>query len=89
MLGEPPSAILRSAKLSRSARVSGNCLAARGTFCRSCGEQCEPKAMRFQLLPGGRSLPLIDDERCNACGDCVRVCPAQALSLQVVETAAA
>lgn len=89
MLGEPSPAVMRSVKLTRRARVSGDCLAARGVVCRSCGEHCEPQAIRFQLLPAGKSPPLIDDARCDACGECVRVCPAQALSLQVVETAAA
>ena len=89
MLGEPSPALLRSARLARRARVSGDCLAGRGVVCRSCSEHCEPHAIRFQLLPAGKSLPLIDDARCDACGECVRVCPSRALSLQVVETAAA
>jgi ferredoxin-type protein NapF len=61
----------------------------RGTVCRTCGEHCEPGAIRFRLLPAGRSIPLIDDARCNACGDCLRVCPVQAVSLQAAAEAAA
>jgi ferredoxin-type protein NapF len=85
MLGDPAPA----AGLARRARVSASCLAARGTFCRSCAEHCEPRAIRFELLPAGRSLPHIDDALCNACGECVRVCPAQAMALRVVEARAA
>jgi ferredoxin-type protein NapF len=60
-----------------------------GTVCRTCSEHCEPGAIRFGLLPAGRAIPLIDEARCNACGDCLRVCPVQAMSLQAVAGAAA
>jgi ferredoxin-type protein NapF len=73
----------------RKARLEPACLAVQGTVCRSCSEHCEPGAIRIKLLPAGRSIPLIDDARCNACGECVRVCPAQAMSLRIVEEAAA
>jgi len=89
MLGEPASAPLSSQGFVRKARIDGKCLAERGIVCRSCSEHCDPLAIRFQLLPAGRSLPLIDDARCNACGECVRVCPSQALSLRVLESASA
>lgn len=89
MLGEPASAQLPATGFARRARISEKCLAARGIVCRTCGEYCEPHAIGFRLLPAGRSVPLIDDTRCNACGECVRVCPAQAVSLHVIETAPA
>jgi ferredoxin-type protein NapF len=73
----------------RKARLEPHCLAVQGTVCRTCGEHCEPGAIRFKLMPAGKSLPLIDDARCNACGECVRVCPAQAMALRVVAEAAA
>ena len=73
----------------RKARVEPNCLATKGVVCRTCSEHCEPRAIRFGLLPAGRAIPLIDDARRNACGDCVRVCPAQALALRMVAEAAA
>jgi ferredoxin-type protein NapF len=71
----------------RRARLGPRCLAVQGTVCRTCGEHCEPGAIRFKLLPAGKSLPLIDDARCDACGECVRVCPVQAMALRVVEAA--
>jgi ferredoxin-type protein NapF len=60
-----------------------------GTVCRTCSEHCEPGAIRFRLLPAGRAIPLVDEARCNACGECLRVCPVQAMSLQAVAGAAA
>jgi Fe-S-cluster-containing hydrogenase component 2 len=73
----------------RKARVEPRCMAVQGVVCRTCEEHCEPGAIRFKLLPAGRSIPLINDARCNACGDCVRVCPAQAMALRVVAAEAA
>lgn len=88
MLGDPAPVGLPEGRFARLARVGDACLAERGTVCRSCEEHCEPQAIRFQLLSGGRSRPVILDARCNACGECVRVCPAQAMALRVVEIAA-
>lgn len=87
LLGDPSPAA--GVRYERKARVSDRCFAQRAILCRSCGEHCEPQAIRFRLSPGGRSLPVIDDDRCNACNECVRVCPAQAVSLRVVELATA
>lgn len=60
-------------------------MAAGGVFCRACDEHCEPRAVRFELLPAGRSLPFVIAERCNGCGECARVCPAQAIALGPVQ----
>jgi ferredoxin-type protein NapF len=73
----------------RKARIEPNCLATRGVVCRTCSEHCEPRAIRFRLQTAGRALPLIEDALCNACGECVRVCPVQAMALQVVAAAVA
>ncbi|MBX6422622.1 4Fe-4S binding protein [Thermosulfurimonas sp. F29] len=44
------------------------------SFCESCLEVCEEEAVR--LTEAG---PLVDEERCVACGACTRICPTGAL----------
>jgi ferredoxin-type protein NapF len=67
---------------SERAAVGAGCFAAVGIVCRSCGDVCEPQALRFRLRPGGRANPEIDVNRCNGCGACVSVCPAHALMVR-------
>ncbi len=87
MFGAAPAA--RAPADLRKARINLRCIAMGGVFCRACDEHCEPRAVRFELLPAGRSLPRVDEERCNGCGECARVCPAQAIALEpLVETTA-
>jgi NAD-dependent dihydropyrimidine dehydrogenase PreA subunit len=61
--------------------VSEGCFAAKGIYCRSCGDICPERAIRFNLQTGGRATVAIDAELCTACGDCAPVCPASAISI--------
>ena len=63
------------------AAILGSCLAQRAVTCRSCGDACDERAIRFVPRPGGTALPLFAFERCSGCGACVDVCPASALVL--------
>lgn len=63
------------------AQLNGRCISVQGVTCRLCGDACEPAALRFRLLTGGRSLPVIDETRCTGCGECITPCPVAALSL--------
>jgi len=63
------------------ARVGKGCLAKLGTFCRSCGEECEVAAIHFRPQPGGPVSPEIDDCRCTGCGACFQVCPVRAIRI--------
>jgi ferredoxin-type protein NapF len=72
----------------RRARIAPECLALKGIVCRTCGEHCEPHAIHYQLLPGGRSFPRIDED-CNGCGACAPVCPVHAVELVAPEAAPA
>ncbi|MBI2909390.1 MAG: 4Fe-4S binding protein [Chloroflexi bacterium] len=44
------------------------------TGCELCVKSCEEKALRME-----NGLPVRDIDRCNACGDCVKVCPVDAM----------
>lgn len=64
----------------RIAAIGDDCLALRGVACDLCRDSCEPNAIRFQPCLGATAVPRIADD-CTGCGDCVAMCPAQALSL--------
>lgn len=66
---------------SQHAVISEQCFVHRGVICRSCGEVCEPRAIEFRPVPGGSEIK-INAAACNGCGECVHVCPAQAIEIQ-------
>jgi ferredoxin-type protein NapF len=53
----------------------GACMAHHGVICMSCKEPCLDDAILFN----GLFNPVIDDERCTACGFCVGRCPSSAI----------
>jgi len=61
--------------------IGDGCLTKHGVICRTCGEQCESRAIRFRPAVGRVSQPELSIEQCNGCGACVAPCPANALSL--------
>jgi ferredoxin-type protein NapF len=46
-----------------------------------CGEACDAGAIRFPPRLGGVAAPVVDTTRCTGCGDCLPLCPPQALRL--------
>jgi ferredoxin-type protein NapF len=67
--------------LKRQAAISNACLAQQNVVCRSCGEACPESAIRFAPRLGGAALPTLLASICSACGDCLAVCPPQAITL--------
>lgn len=63
--------------------VSEACFLNSAIYCRSCGDMCQERAIRFIMKSGGCADMIIDAELCTGCGDCVSVCPANALTLQM------
>ncbi len=62
--------------------IQSTCLSLNGIVCRVCGECCNEEAIQFQLQLGGLSTPLIDTDKCNGCGECLYVCPKNAVLIK-------
>ncbi|MBM7457252.1 ferredoxin-type protein NapF [Oceanisphaera litoralis] len=62
--------------------IEEGCLAQQNIDCRSCGDCCEPFAIRFKLAVGAVAQPQIDMAACTGCGACVAVCPTSAISIK-------
>lgn len=63
--------------------ISDACLPKKNVACGSCADVCEPRALTMRLRIGGPSLPELDTDRCNSCGECVGACPAAAIAIEV------
>ncbi|MCV6547200.1 MAG: ferredoxin-type protein NapF [Cohaesibacter sp.] len=72
---------------SLKAQVTSLCLESKAVTCRACESACGYDAMRFRPQLGGKSLLLIDAERCTGCGECLSSCPVQALVITSFDTA--
>jgi ferredoxin len=64
-----------------SVSLAAACLAFHGVHCEACRESCEAGALRFMQPQGALPRPVFDTERCTRCGECARVCPANAISV--------
>ncbi len=62
--------------------VDASCLNRRGVECRVCGDACDARALRFTPARGGIAQLKVDAAACTGCGDCVSVCPVQAITLR-------
>jgi ferredoxin-type protein NapF len=66
------------------AAIQPNCLSMNAVICRSCGEVCDERAIRFKLEVGGVATPLLDLDQCTGCGACFAVCPIRAVTLSSI-----
>lgn len=64
------------------AHLKDNCLAKNGVVCRTCGEVCEPRAIRFAIAVISQPVLQLDD--CTGCGACVAPCPVGAIAISAV-----
>lgn len=64
------------------AAIGEACLARQDVVCRSCGDNCEARAIRFSPRLGGAAMPDVNEAACTGCGACVAVCPVQAVTMQ-------
>ncbi|WP_418358540.1 ferredoxin-type protein NapF [Shewanella basaltis] len=63
------------------ANINDTCLTAKGVWCQSCKDACEPRAISFIMAVGQVPKPQIDLAACTACGACVSPCPSDAITL--------
>lgn len=66
---------------SLAAVIADSCIATKGVVCRTCGEQCDERAITFRPRVGGVSNPELDIKACTGCGACVGPCPVKAVSI--------
>lgn len=64
------------------AHISDACLTLKNIVCRSCGEVCETLAIKF--VPGVKGVYRvnINQDTCTGCGECVHVCPTNAIDVK-------
>lgn len=62
------------------AEIGTACIAFKQVVCRSCGDACEARAIRFKLRAGGVAVPVLDAESCTGCGACIAPCPVAAIA---------
>ena len=71
-----------AAQLNAKFKISlEGCVAHHGVICFSCKEPCIDDAILFN----GMFNPIIDQEKCTACGYCVARCPTQAIDFNVTK----
>lgn len=57
------------------AELTDRCIALRTGACRLCFDECEYEAITLD----SRNRPVIHSDKCNGCGLCVKICPANVL----------
>lgn len=61
--------------------INNQCLALNSVICRSCGDVCEPEAIKFEWRHAV-ATPVVDNELCSGCGACIGICPNSAMTMQ-------
>ncbi len=72
----------KSAPWNLRAVVGEACITRQDVVCRTCGDSCEARAIRFSPRLGGAAMPEVNEAACTGCGACVAVCPMQAVTME-------
>ena len=70
-----------SRKTQENSIISEACIEFKGVSCRRCGEVCEQDAIRFRPMGRGAYHPVLDINQCTLCGECLKMCPVNAINL--------
>lgn len=65
-----------------SVTIQPSCLSLNSVVCRTCGDHCDTRAIRFQLQTRAVAVPHIHQESCTGCGACLSVCPVNAVDIK-------
>ncbi len=65
-----------------SVAIQPSCLSLNGVVCRTCGDHCDARAIRFQLQTRAIAIPHISQEACTGCGACLSACPVNAVDIK-------
>ncbi|WP_314284230.1 ferredoxin-type protein NapF [Haemophilus sputorum] len=61
--------------------ILDQCLLKQRIECRSCGDYCPERAIRFRPTLGGIATLQMDLTACNGCGACLNICPTKAIRI--------
>jgi len=64
------------------AKIDRICLTHHGESCRECEDLCELNAIRFTPVAGRLPATQILEDACTGCGECLGVCPVDAIDLK-------
>lgn len=64
---------------SHKVEILDGCLTKRQVECRSCGDSCEMRAIRFIPTFGKVAQTALNTDNCNGCGACIQSCPVSAI----------
>lgn len=70
---------------SHKVEILAHCLTQKRVACRSCGDSCESRAIRFKPTLGGIAQIVLNIDDCNGCGACILSCPVDAIKISYPE----
>lgn len=79
--------LLRSEMPQPRVAIAHQCFASRGIYCESCRDACEASALRFVPQLGSVPKLIVEPDLCTQCGECVPVCPQDAIRVKPLAAA--
>jgi ferredoxin-type protein NapF len=67
--------------------IGDSCLNLKGVICDACKDACAVRAIVRARTASRVAALMVSAELCTACGDCVNICPANAIALEGIANA--